>query len=1251
MFNYKKGLLSLATVMALSSGVWGSGSAYLPLTSDTNDNRWVMFGVNGFKVEGGTTASVATFGTGTQLTDAGGDDVSTAGLSSGGNLAELKALNLATNGLSTITINVDITGVTFSATEPMRTMYIKAGGNSNADVLFKYKASLEGRAIEFQINSDTTKTYTTTISALNTYDNPATRTQKSESAATGGTPLDTISKAVDYDFLDNPLNPANYNSVANAVNSNAYQTSNSSASLRMYDYNAITGSWEIYDRANSTLANDFDTLKLGKAYWAKMDLNGNNSSDANTKAGLVLGTADLNSTSYSGEITTGWNLISFDGAIPDIRTSSTGMILTDAEQNVAITIADTTGINKVNVTLPGTSVADDAKAINMAVEAQKDLGNIPDTFNLRAFGSDEGTNKQLILISNKRFAVKDDTTNAFTNGTSLAGKTLWDEATNTLVDYSATTLPATFVRSVYGESGLVFKPLWGANTASQLDNTVATAVGSGGDNASAKIQIGTLSPVALADASSGSNAQTTLGTAVTQLNTITETGYNYNAVSMDFNNDGTDDYALFAADKTFYIRDYTFTRVMTYDATGSGNTIKITSPTPANITTASTIDATVTNINAVADASSNTGVYAAVTNTNDIVFVSSVNLSSNFNVIDDTTNDYLTDTSSSADIAKGAIKDVYSLNALAKEAVYPHIISIDVDEATDDGADTVQFKINGSTTGTTKFTSGDQITGATATTRKAMFDLYVSKLQDDVKALGLDAVVSHNYDDTETNLATALDNAQITISGYDVSAIDLTRPDNGGTTTETTPVSGVDSHSGDFGTFTATPAQLTSDLKYNAIYTPDYATDGPLYTLKDLGYTAKAIITGTANMSSGDIAWDNIDLTKSPTEWFANQDYNLFSIDGKAGYWVYLDNNIDTNSISIDNVTIHPSYTYQFNNDKTTNNRVGATIQMTVHGLPTDTTPVNVYANVGGSKVELTTSGTNGIYSGTLSSYEVNGLSAGNLYDITVSVADGTGYKKDNISIGSIDFEKPTAPTVTLGTGLNTALSSTSSDATGFYIYDVTSGGSIPEENTNSSSTKVVKVLEANASSFNLCADANAFGTYTYRAIALDGNASTTGAGTDAELGYGNASDATEFTYSATLKGADLLNNTQGVDTSASSLAVPYDTSCVAGTQRTTNTGISLKSIIADAKVKMSYVKKDNVSFTTNTPYTIYVGLSSAGVAEVKYVPAYAGSSFYIEIDGQLYSGTLPNDDTANGNSSHALDVSGNIVTGETLPN
>ncbi len=1246
MTKNKKRILSVVTALALSSSA--IASSYVPLTSINNDNRWILYGVNGFKLDGATSASTALFtnwgdAVDTQITDSVIDEVSVSGLrATAGDatteMGEIKALNLPTGALSSITINVDSLSESFSATEPMRTMYFKAQGNSYADAMFTYKSSLEGKALEFQYNGDATKTYTITINAQNTFENPATRVEKTAADGSGGIALDTIPLAIDFDLLDNPQDPADYNRVANSDNPVSNQTINNNASTRVYGYNANTKTWEIYDSGNSELANDFLQLKKGKAYWAKIDLDNDDISDAHTKAGLVLGASGLVDSDYDGEITTGWNLMSFDGAKPTIRTSSTGMIITDSLNGGSLKILDYTGINSVTAKLSGDSTQADAIAISMAIEAAKSNGLIPDTFDLRAFRVDDD---EILLISNKKFSVLDIGDSEISAAKTIAGKPLWDIANNQLFPTAGDDIPETGATTVYGESALILKPLVAVGTASQLDNN--KSVGSVGAGRSAKIQVDTNTPLHLAGA--GDDDAASLSDTVNNFisdNTID------NAVTVDLDNNGTEEYILISAEKPFYIRDYTFTRVMSYDPTNFGNSIKIASPTSGTITTTATIATTVDNINAIADENNgdtDTFVYAEADGSN-IVFISSGTDSNNFNIFDDATNDYLIDSSSSNDIAKGAVKDVYSIDYLAKQKLVPYKVLIDIDITTDDDADTVVFTLNDGAD-SANASKGD--VADTAAAYKEMFDSYVSAIKDRIIADGLDATVTHNFTETDdTKIATALDEAKITVAGYGVYNVVTDYTDGGGNAesdTNDTSVAG-------YGILDNPIANLTSDLKYNAIYTPDYAKDGPLYTLKTLGYTPHSIVTGSTFMETGEITWDSIDLTRQPSQWFRNSDgtihndYNIFSIDGKAGYWVYLVNNTDSNNLAISEVKIRPTYIHHFNNNLTTINHVAATIQLTVTGLPSDTSSVNVYANVGGSNIELTSSSNNGIYAGTLTSYEVQNLTSGGIRDITVSVADGLGWRIDNITVGNIDYKKPDAPTINKGNGTNVVLSSTSEDTTGYYIYKDT----IPEESTGTSNNKIVKLLASEATNFNLCAISNSFGTeYIYRAIAMDGKASVTGAGNDGELGYGNASDALEFTFSATLKSASLLTNTQGIDSDASSLAIPYDESCQAGTQDTQDAGISLKSINTDTQVKISYKKEPNVAFTTDAPITIYVGKSSAGVAEIKYVPAYAGKTFYIEFNNVTYSGVFPADDNANGNSSNALDVSGNIVAGQTF--
>jgi len=54
--NYKKGLLSVATAMALMSS--SASANYIPLTSSANDNHWVLFGVNGFQSKSATNSTL-----------------------------------------------------------------------------------------------------------------------------------------------------------------------------------------------------------------------------------------------------------------------------------------------------------------------------------------------------------------------------------------------------------------------------------------------------------------------------------------------------------------------------------------------------------------------------------------------------------------------------------------------------------------------------------------------------------------------------------------------------------------------------------------------------------------------------------------------------------------------------------------------------------------------------------------------------------------------------------------------------------------------------------------------------------------------------------------------------------------------------------------------------------------------------------------------------------------------------------------
>jgi len=112
----------------------------------------------------------------------------------------------------------------------------------------------------------------------------------------------------------------------------------------------------------------------------------------------------------------------------------------------------------------------------------------------------------------------------------------------------------------------------------------------------------------------------------------------------------------------------------------------------------------------------------------------------------------------------------------------------------------------------------------------------------------------------------------------------------------------------------------------------------------------------------------------------------------------------------------------------------------------------------------------------------------------------------------------------------------------------------------------------------------------------------------------------------------------------AQSLALPYNADGTMGMQNTTNSGISLKSIVGGKKVQLLFTPISGAKFGLLTPYTIYVGLADKGLAQLKYITSYSGKEFYIQFEGVVYSGVFPSNDSINGNSSTPLNISQNKI-------
>jgi len=427
------------------------------------------------------------------------------------------------------------------------------------------------------------------------------------------------------------------------------------------------------------------------------------------------------------------------------------------------------------------------------------------------------------------------------------------------------------------------------------------------------------------------------------------------------------------------------------------------------------------------------------------------------------------------------------------------------------------------------------------------------------------------------------------------------------------------------GGIVASAPDLSDDLKFNAVYTPNYVKNGPLYTIQKAGFLIKAMVAGTTDLTDGTVNWDSVDLSRKPSEWLNSQDYNLFSVDNTAGYWVYLEDAPYTNPLSVTNPSFRPTYTYRFNINGTNYNSVSGNLELTVEGLRDsdnrDSAIVSAY--VAGSNIELARSGTSNVYTGKLSSYELKEMSAGFDYEVFANIADGLGYNLTNESTTlKVDYKKPVKPTIDLGDGTSVTFASTSEDAAGYYVFN----GQIPEEGTTTASNLLAKLTSTEAAGYALCASSAisrpaAYDTapYDLNVIAVDG---------DGVLGKGNVSDTTSKKYTPMLKNAILLTDVNSGDSDATSLGEVFGADCTSSGAQTTNYGVTLTSETDLQTVKMSYVPQ-SVTDTTATPITLFVNAASEDasvIAKITYADIYVGKIVFIELQGIVYSLELPSE-------------------------
>jgi len=1260
-FNYKRSLLSIAAATALA--VSSASAGYIPLsdatdTGVTDDGQWTLFGVTGLKANGaGAGTSAGTFSiadtTANAVTDPTQDEVYVEGFlaSTGEALGKVKVYA----PYSQVEVRIDTTGAVFNSTEPVRTMYVTMTEGGGAAFAVTYRASLEGRTMQYSIEADGSNAHTITISSNYTYNNPGLGQVIQEIAGLPGSTLAKLDDVVDYDFSDNPLNYAYYDKDTHQ------DTAGVGEYLRVYSYDAATETWKLYDSRNAVDANDFTELEKGKAYWAKM-----NNNTVDKVAGLVLGSSSISAAEYAAAgITDGWNLLAFDNENPYIRKSDTGLLVALSGNAGTISIYDASGNHKIDAILAGVSTVADCQIINAAIKQAKVDGNLPNTFTLRAYPITEASGTySAALISNKRFIIQDAAADMITNVATLTGANPYTiTVTGGVPDVVATTdtaavadldnTAATAAMSKYGEYGMVIEPLVGdADGAAPFDTAASIAANaarvhlqSAATDAGAQTALSMDNTAAAATAIT--NTVATLGNGIVGVDISNGNGNMSYAFEFDANNDGTSDTILVASRDPFYVRDHTFTRVFDYTDVDSATGTITASGTGVDTTFADANDAT-DDTAALADSVIATGLAASSVNvqvvgtTEKLAFITSLDDANEFQITENTSStvvyDTLKDTTTDDNLAKGAIKGVYSLTAFASAAL-ENVVSIDVDTASDEAGDTVGFRYilaNGTT-----YTIAESDIGAYDVTvdaeAVAYFDLLASILNADFATNSIDATATHTV-----TAAADVAGGVLTITGADVvrayydttEELVLTAAAGGPTadlvdTDSTAAAPAAES----IGKLKTVSPDLASDLKFNAVYSPNYVTDGPLYTMKQAGYTLKAVVTGTTDLSDGSVTWDSVDLTRTPSEWLNSQDYNLFEVTESSGYWSFLEASNGANPITISNAEIKPlSYTHHFNENGTNYNSVSGNVALTIDGLDADTRAVPVVsATVAGSVVELANTAGGNIYSGKLSSYEIEEVTRGFSYEVLANVADGLGYNLKSANVGlTIDFEKPAAPAIALGDGTSVAFTSTSADVAGYYIFN----GQIPEESTSTAANFLVALTAADAAAYGLCQNTNKLAwdeaAYDLNVIAIDG------AGT---LGKGNVSDTTTQVYVPMLKDAVRVESANlGEFVNVGTI---YDTQCVNGGAQTVNYGMGITTETDLYTAKLAY-KPENVTDTTATPITLYVytmdGLNKI-VASIQYAPVYAGKSVYIEVNSKVYSLVLPTANEINGDDVAATPI------------
>ena len=1196
MIKYKRIVLSLAAVATLSAS--SLSADYLPLTTPDKDNQWVILGVSGLKTDGAVAGiagefSIVVDGTNNSLTDSSNDVTEESGMDTGtGDLVQLKVLVTAPVEIRIDTKDSAGDLILNATTDPVRTMYVAVSEDDvTASFAVSFKSILEGKTLEYAVAGG--KTYETKLDSQYVFNNPAVGVETTGGDDVNGTQLSSLTATnslVDYDFADNPTAFTSWDGAA-------HSTAKGAADLRVYSYDALGAKWKIFDTRNNEDANDFTDLIAGKGYWAKLDVGGDATSNADGEAGLILGTPNLDATDYvNAGLSEGWNFISFDGKSAGIRDVAVGMIVTTDTQAAvasAFSITDSSGNHTINIPADAADDASNvvAKNINYAIFKAKLDGDLPSNFELRAFTTD--TVNQLIIVANKKFTLKNVVAGTLLGATSLNGADLLNPAD--LAGALINVVGATGVTSVYGEHAMVVEPLVGAGTAQNLTNNPASVqIIDASDDASATYGI-----AAYGAAGTVASAATALG------NTA-----DVNTINIDLDNTaGAADakYVLMTSASPFTLRDHTFTRTFKYTSIGGANDSVLNVDGSADITISDSSDA-----NTEAGVIDPTGVYSAGDDATNIYIVTDEPAKAKF-VVTETVNDLLQRVTGGTDLAKGAVKNVFSLGYLAR-VTNRNEIKIDIDLFPDAATDAFEIAV---TDPVSTVTSAIVVPGV-QTDAKTLLDLYAAALNTVLDANIMDAnaraVIGENLDDS-----------YILVYGPDITAAAQAQTTQAGLVTEGATAGVVDSSY--LATYTD-KGDLAKDLKYNMLKSPDYVMDGPLYTIRKSNMTLEALVTGRTDLSDGSVAWESIDLTRKPSEWLNSQDYDLFEVDSTSGYWAYLTAYTGGNDLAVSDPKLSRDSTiHYFDYDTTTSthnsiNEFSGNLELYVAGLNSYDAyrSVRVTATIGTATFELTQDATDKTkFSGYVSTNEAYGMALNANHDIEINIADGLGNSYYTEIADVFDNQKPDAPTVEFVGGQLT-IGSNDPLVKGFYVFNGLPTELDPETNKRAFTAEggALSVLCDAGTPASAAADVPGTGITV---IAVDGTG---------KLAAGNASDAKGVAFMPILKDRVYVSNTHnGAAPDSSTGGNSFDGTCVDTGPLLIDTKVTLTAITPDTVVELAYAPLGIGS--TEAPITAYVADqagANGNIAAITYPSAYVGTDIFVMLGGKMYSYTLLDDAT-----------------------